>query len=197
MDLNLPDFYRSLANINPRAAYFLLRQGNWIKQTYRITFAFTSGAPDVNYAAYLDEPMGEDFLVLDMRSTVRRPNAFAGSVFKAQSDVANAQNSGIDVLLRTQGGNPGAQYVINGSATPLELVAPPIASATVSTQMCGWVLGHMQTVKAEFILRRTLASDEIPTEVSIIFTGARLGCQMYNGMSVEQARQAIKAEWGI
>lgn len=195
MNIDLP-YLTALAKTNPRAAYFLAK-GDWVHQSYRITFSFTSGTPDVNYPAYLDEPMGEDFFVTDMRSTVRRPNAFAGSVFKAQSDVANAQNSGVDVMLRTQGGSPGQQYVINGSFTPLELVAPPIASSTSKPLVCGWVLTHMQTIKAEFILRRTLGDTEIPMDVSIIFTGMRLGCSMYNNMSVEQARTLIAEKWGI
>ncbi len=182
----------SLAKSNPRVAYWIAR-GDWIAQSYRITISFTSGAADVPYSAYLDEPIGSDFFVTDMRSTVRRPNAFAGSVFKAQSDVANAQNSGIDVQLRTQGGGLGDQYVINGSFTPLELVAPPIAGATQKPLLCGWTLVNMQTVKADFILRRTLADDEIPTEASIIFTGMRLSCSMFNGMSTEQARAALAA----
>lgn len=187
---------QALARTNPRAAYFLAKNG-WVPQRYRIRLSFTSGAADVNYPAYLDEPMGEDFFVSDIRSTVRRPNAFAGSVFKAQSDLANAANSGIDVILRTQGGTPGAQFVINGSFMPLELIAPPIGGATSSPLVCDWVLPHMQTIKAEFILTRTLASDEIPTEVTIAFSGSRLGCSMFNGMSIEAARAALNELWGV
>ncbi len=167
-------------------------------ESFRITLVTSSALTAGQVlSAYLDEPMGQDFFVTDMRSTVNRPLAFAGSIFKAQSDVFNSQNPNIDCRLTVQGGNPGAQYVINGNFTPLELLAPPIAGATASPVMCNFTLRHMQTVKAEFVFNRALGEGENPTSVSIIFKGWRLGCSMYNGLSTQQARAALHEEYGI
>lgn len=175
----------------------MLAKGQAVVQTYRMTIEFASAlvAGQVN-SAFLSEPMGEDFFINDIRSTINRPLAFAGSIFKAQSDVFNSQNSGLTVRLSVTGGTPGGHYVIQDDFTPLELVAPPATSPT-SPLVCNFMLGNMQTIKGEFTWNRTLADDENPTRVTIIFKGWRLGCQMYLGLDVVRAREMLAKEFGI
>lgn len=189
-------FLGEIAATDPRAACVLAR-GNTVIQEYRMTIEFSASlvAGQVN-SVYLNEPMGDDFFVTDVRSTVNRPLAFAGSIFKGQADVFNSQNSNIDVKLTVQGGLPGAGYVIQDAFTPLELVAPPATSPT-SPILCNFMLGTTQTIKGEFVWNRAMADDENPTRVTIVFKGWRLGCTMYLGLTVPQAREALRVEFGI
>ncbi len=189
-------FLGELAATDPRAAC-VLAKGNAVQQSYRMTLEFNAAlvAGQVN-SAFLDEPMGQDFFITDVRSTIVRPLAFAGSIFKAQSDVFNSQNSGIDVRLTVQGGTPGAGYVINDNFTPLELMAPPATSPT-SPMLCNFMLGNMQTIKGEFTWNRAMADDENPTRVTIVFKGWRMSCALYLGLDVVRARAMLKAEYGI
>ncbi len=191
------NFIAQIAVTDPRSACLLAR-GNAVLQSYRIQVEFNDTITQGTLAsAFLDAPLGEDFFVTDVRSTINRPLAFAGSIFKAQADVNNAMNPGLDVKLTVQGGNPGAAYVINQNFTPIELIAPPIASSTASPILCNFTLTASQTVKGEFSWRRVLATDENPTIVTIIFKGWTFGCSMYAGLNIMQAREMLKKEFGI
>jgi hypothetical protein len=186
-----------LAEINPRAA-LAMAYGQAVPGLYRATLVTSASlvAGQV-YSADLDEPIGDDFFVTDVRSTVNRPLAFAGSIWKAQSDVYNAQNPNIDVRMQVKGGLSGQGYVINANFTPLELIAPPIAGNTSSPMLCNFLLGTMQTVTCEFVFNRAPADDENPTRVTISFKGWRVGCTAYLGLSIPQAREKLREQFGI
>lgn len=192
--MQLCDLARSLLTVHPQVSYFLLT-GNPIPQSYPIWVEFVTGAADRLQTGQLASVMGDDFYVQDIRSQVWRPAAFAGSIFKAQSDVYNAQNTNLSARLRVEGGGMGQQYVVNGDFSPLELIAPPISGPTVS-DACGqgFVLTYGQTMKLDVAVKRTLAADELPMRVWVQLRGWRLGCMNFNNMSPGEARsKAVEA----
>jgi len=190
MSFDVIQAVRSCSQRNPQLAY-QLALGKPVPQQYSLQVEFNNGAPDTILTAQLDTPLGDDLYIFDMRSTVTRPQAFAGSIFKAQSDVFNSQNSGITVRLQVLGGGPGNQYVLNSTQTPLELVAPPVASATTAALTPQeWVLTWGQTIRADFVLGRSYVG-ETPVRVAIVLNGWRLGCQNYDNIAVDIARTKV------
>lgn len=161
---------------------------------HTLKFNFTTGNADKPLQGTFPTTLGEDFFVVDIRSTVRRPLYAAGSIYKAQSDYFNALSSGVD-LVKTEvvGGTPGRKYVINDDQCALELIAPN-ANGQGRSVVCGMdaVLDYSQTVKAMAVLTRELAADELPMEVQIAFLGWSLGCQGYFKMPRHEALGALK-----
>lgn len=158
-----------------------------------LKFNFVTGEKDKPVQGTFPTTLGEDFCVVDIRSTVRRPLYAAGSIFKPQSDFYNALSSGVD-LVKTEvvGGTPGRKYIINDDQCALEMVAPN-ANGQGRSVICGLdaVLDYSQTIKSQAVLTRELAGDEIPIEVQVAFLGWSLGCQGYfmqRGSAIDQLR---------
>jgi hypothetical protein len=118
-----------------------------------------------------------DLWVRKITYTVRRPNAFAGSIFKAQSDHFNALNPNVDfnLLIRSY-----FEYVIASDPTPLETIG------MVFECVCpiGFVLGCAASIEATFTLLRALAEDEIPYNVCIVFHTITLPRQYNIGLDL-------------
>jgi hypothetical protein len=125
-----------------------------------ICASFTSTEPKT-IPAQFGSLITRDLWVRKITYTVRRPNAFAGSIFKAQSDVNNRLNPNVDFRLTVKS---FTDYVIASEPTPLETIE------LVFECVCpiGFVLGCAATIEADFTLRRALAADEIPYEVCIV-----------------------------
>ena len=159
-----------------------------------LKFNFTTGDVDKPLQGTFPTTLGEDFYVVDIRSTVRRPLYAAGSLYKAQSDYFNALSPGVD-LVKTEvvGGTPGRKYIINDDQCALELIAPN-ANAQGKSIICGMdaVLDYTQTIKAMAVLTRPYAADELPLEVQIGFLGWSLGCQGYFKMPQAEALSALR-----
>lgn len=135
----------------PRLAYWLCRAER-IWTMYQLVATWVTGAqnqPPISTS--LPKPIGCDFYVRDMAFTIRRPNAFKGSVFKAQSDAENMFDSGINVRLTVDG---CPKYTITDDAMPIELVARP---ATLADSCCiSFPLTATQVLRAIFTLSRNL-----------------------------------------
>jgi len=176
------DYARRLAPTNPLLAYQLVQvaKRNRLLGSYDLSYRFTSGVVDAPAQATFPTTLGEDFFVVDIRSTVQRPNAFAGSIFKAQSDFYNAMQSGIYVKLQVVGGPPGSKYIINDNFTPLEVIAPN-ANGQGKSVICGMdaTLLYSQTVRADLTLRRAYPESELPLDMTIAFLGWSLQCCDY------------------
>jgi hypothetical protein len=117
--------------------------------------------------------------------TVRRPNAFAGSIFKAQSDHFNKLNPNVDFTLIVRS---YFDYVISPDPTPLENIE------MVFECVCpiGFVIGCAATIEADFTLRRALAADEIPYEVCITLHAITLPRRYDIGLQVAVAALAAQ-----
>jgi len=148
-----------------------------------ICATFTSTEPKT-IPAQFGTLITRDLWIRKITYTVRRPNAFAGSIFKAQSDVNNALNPNVDFRLTVKS---FTDYVIASEPTPLETLQ------LVFECVCpiGFVLGCAATIEADFTLRRTLAAEEIPYEVCIVFWAITLP-RSYN-ISLEVAIAALAA----
>lgn len=114
-----------------------------------------------------------DLWIRKITYTVRRPLAFANSIFKAQSDHSNKLNPNIDFTFRVQ--STFGDFVFTADPTPIETIED------VFECVCpiGFVIPALAVIKAEFFLRRDLAPDEIPTEVCIVLHGVQLA-RRYN-----------------
>lgn len=108
-----------------------------------------------------------DVLVRKVVTTVERPNAFAGNIFKAQSDHFNSLNPNIHVQLEI---DSWCKYVISSDFTPLQNL--PIAFECCCPQP--FVLTCNATIIGRFINRRVFFPGELPTEAIISFHVIRL-----------------------
>lgn len=180
-----------IASVNRRLAYYLATCDHVVRpHIYTIRAQFTTAEPDKPVSGTLDfgGPC-DDFWVTDLVYQIRRPMAYPCNILKAQSDVNNAINPGIDMSLSIDGGSCG-DLMITVKKIPIELVARP-ASLPADDGCCDWLQGfvihYCETVTAEFVLRRTLCPEELPTEVILAFKGYRLGCTNWNNLTISQA----------
>jgi hypothetical protein len=120
--------------------------------------------------------------------TVKRPNAFAGNIFKAQSDYFNSLNPNIDFQLTIKS---YCQYVIAPDFTPLENIEQVFECVCPA----GFVLGCSTNILAEFVNTRDFANDEIPTIVAVTLHAMRLPT-LWGQCGFDDAVAALK-EFGL
>lgn len=187
---------REVAQSDPRLAYQLAQVRSRLLGYHTVQIDFATGITETPVDGAFPTTLGEDFYVVDIRSTVQRPNAFAGNIFKAQSDVFNAQQSGIWVQLQVVGGTPGNKYLINEYLMPLEMIAPPISGSACSA-ICGThaVLRYTQNVRIGAVLRRAYPENELPLIMAVTFIGWSLGCTNYE--SAITAKEAMSQLAGM
>lgn len=146
--------------------------GGW--ELINVAATWTSTAANQNVPGELSGLVETDLWVRSVKYTVQRPNAFAGSILKAQSDQNNKLNPNINVQLTI---NSYCQYLISPDYTPLENV--------VETFFCecpvGLVLSCGASIQAAFTNLRALATDENPTIATITLSGTRLPPGVYGG----------------
>lgn len=193
-----PQWLGEVALVDPRLAYTLLRipglvtangcinDGGW--EIINLVGRFESGAAGTVVEGKLQNLLDTDLWVRKVTYTVRRPNAFAGNIFKAQSDWFNRQNPNIDFTLVI---DSFCRYLISPGPTPLENIE------AVFECICraGLVLRCHMGMLATFVLNRALAADEIPTEAIISFHGVALPTGIYGACTNEIAIAALR-EYG-
>jgi hypothetical protein len=166
-----------IAAMDPVVALALIQSPNKQPQVYTLRAQFITGAIDEQTSASTGDDNGfcSDFLILSARYQVRRANAFAGSIFKAQSDVANALNSGIDATIKIEGQCPN--FFFNDEPIPLEMLfdAPGVPDSSTGFPY-GFVAPKCGRIKAEMTNRIPFAFDSGPVEVFMSFRGISLGC---------------------
>ena len=177
---NPRDIARRIASTDPVLAYWLVQAERRLPGYYSLNWTIVTGTTEKPLEQSFKSNLGEDFFVLDIRSTVSRPNFAAGSLFKAQSDYFNALSPGMKIRAQVVGGQPGQKYVFNDYYTSLETFAPN-ANGQGKSIVCGLdaVLSYSQNVKADLILTREYTNDELPAYVEVTFVGWSLGCQGY------------------
>jgi hypothetical protein len=187
-----------VARCDPQLAHALIRPDllgwgepscGWGWEIINLTGRFVDTTADQpNVIGQLNGIVEADLWVRKVTYTVRRPNAFPGNIFKAQSDYFNSQNPNIDFTLTVKS---YCRYVISDTFTPLENIEQTFECVCP----VGFVLGCSSQMTAQFINRRALAVDENPTEAIISFHAIRLPTR-YDSCSIEKAVQALQ-EQGI
>lgn len=194
-----PQWLGEIAPIDPRLAYTLLRAPGLVSpngyinesigwEIINIAGRFESDAAGVPVQAQLTNFLNSDLWVRRVTYTVRRPNAFAGNIFKAQSDYFNKLNPNIDFTLLI---NSYCRILISPGPTPLENIEMVFECVCPA----GIVLRCSTSLLATFTINRALAPDEIPTEAIISLHGTVLPNGIYGACTNEFAIAALR-EWG-
>lgn len=157
--------------------------GGW--EMINLVGRWTSTAADQNVKGQINGIVTSDMWVREVTYTVRRPNAFQGNVFKAQSDYYNMLNPNIDFQLTI---NSYCRYLISPEFTPLENIKTVFSR--VST--LGLVLRCSANINANFINLREFETDENPTEAIITMHGVRLPVEYYGQCNAEQSRAMLR-----
>jgi len=171
------DMIRSIAMLNPRLAYLLVRGNQLVPRAYNIEVTFEDTAADEELTGALYERMFQDAWIRDLRYTIRRPDAFAGNIAKWQSDNYAALESYIDVFVRIEGID---KYKITNSFTPLESIASHTNGAPGANVLGNaWVVTRDQNIYVDFKTKRTLLEDEVPYTVIMTIHMLELsGCSL-------------------
>jgi hypothetical protein len=127
-----------------------------------------------------------DLWLRSIKHTVQRPNAFAGSILKAQSDYYNSLNPNINLQLII---NSYCNYLISPDFTPLENLGERFESDCPA----GLVLKCGATIEANYTNLRALAADENPTIATVTLSLIRLPPGLYQSCNHTQAVQLLKS----
>lgn len=189
-----PLWLGTIGMLDPNLAVTLLQCGKVAPDGYvdaggwemiNLVGRWTSTAADQNVKGQINGMVTSDMWIRKVMYTVRRPNAFAGNVFKAQSDYYNAKNPNIDFQLTI---NSYCRYLISPEFSPLE----NIEMAFECVCPVGLVLRCSANINAYFINLREFATDENPTEAIITMHGTRLPMEYYGQCNAEQSRALLR-----
>ena len=184
-----------VACYDARLAYTLLQSGagaggyvdvgGW--ETITLLGRWEAGAANQTVNGQQLGNIDADLWVRKVVHTVRRPNAFAGSIFKAQSDWFNAKNPNIDFTLLIQS---YCRYLIAPQPTPLE----NIELAFECVCPAGLVLKCGTNIVATFTNLRAFSSDngEVPTEAAITLHVTRLPRGVYESCDLGKAQETLR-----
>lgn len=187
-----------IAQVDPRLAYVLVKSGQLAPGGYvdtggweiiNLKGVFESSEANQSVKGQLFGIVEADLWVRRVTYTVRRPLAFAGNIFKAQSDYFNKLNPNIDFTLLINSYN---RYVISPQETPLE----NIETVFEAVAPAGLILRSAANIVATFSNTRALTTGkdgEVPTEAIISLHATRLPTGMYGScdhdMSVALLRE--------
>lgn len=171
------DMIRSIAMLNPRLAFMLVRGNQLVPRAYNIEVTFEDTAKDQILNGALYERMFQDAWIRDLRYTIRRPALFAGNIFKWQSDYYAALESYIDVFIRIEGQD---KYRITNSYSPLESVMTHVKGAPGANVLGNaWVITRDQNFYIDFRTQRELLQDEVPYTIIVTLHVLELsGCDL-------------------
>lgn len=145
--------------------------GGW--ELINVAATWSSGTANQNVPGQVNGLVETDLWINSVKYTVQRPNAFAGSIFKAQSDENNKKNPNINVQIII---NSYCRYFISTDYTPLENTVEQFSCSCPA----GIVLSCAANIQSAFTNLRALAADEIPTIATITMSGTRLPRGLYN-----------------
>ena len=199
MPINYMQQLDEIAAVNPRLAVALLRSNPQLPQVYSLTVEFTSGAPDVPVSAQFDSPVTEDFWVYKTEFQVQQPEAFPGSIFRAQQQYYNALNPNIMASFTVSGG-VGLPWLFSSAPLPVEALASPMTGPGGEGRYgccSNFVMFFPQTLKGTFWFSRQYDVAEVPTVLTITFAGLTLGCKNYGGLTIKQAQEILRSEYAV
>lgn len=165
-----------LADHDPQLAASFLRPDligwgepscGWGWEIINLAATFTALTADQTLPAQMNGVVEADLWIRKVVYTVQRPNAFAGNIFKAQSDYFNRLNPNINFTMSVKS---YCRYLISEDAMPLENIEQ------VFECVCpvGFVLGCSSQIAMQFTNLRALATDENPTTATVSLHGTRL-----------------------
>lgn len=129
-----------------------------------------------------------DLWLRSIKHTVQRPNAFAGSILKAQSDYYNALNPNINLQLIIN--SSPCNYLISPDYTPLENLGERFECDCPA----GMVLACGASIQANYTNLRALAADENPTIATVTLSTIRLPPGLYGSCDYTRAVQILKSK---
>ena len=189
------DWLGDVACFDAKLAYTLLQSGKaaggyidvggW--ETITLLGRWESGAANITVRGQQLGTIDAELWVRKVSYTVRRPNAFAGSIFKAQSDYFNAKNPNIDFTLLI---NSYCRYLIAPQPTPLE----NIELAFECSCPAGLVLKCGANIVSSFTNLRAFSSSngEIPVEAAITLHVTRLPRGVYDACDLGHVQEELR-----
>lgn len=153
---------QKVAQFNPILALARARRVPFAPWILPLTATFTSNDPVVIPSSTLANGQGrvDQITIVDsVRYTVDQPNAFAGSIFKAQSDYFFAQQSGLQCKIDVDG---APRYGVVPFFTPLKDALEFIGRKWPQ----GWVLTYNQSIRMAFQITTPLPSVPVTVTVS-------------------------------
>ena len=141
------DLVRSVAMINPRLAYLLVRGHQLTPKSYGLGVSFPAANEGQHLTASFQERLYQDAWILDFKYTIRRKNAFTGNIFKEQSDYYCVKQPYLNVNIRIDGED---KYQITDDYQPLETLCN---DANVFGK--AWVISRDQNLIVDFILSKS------------------------------------------
>lgn len=190
-----------IAQVDPKLAYTLLQSGR-VGQSGGLTpggYVDTGGWEIINLKASFpeDAPPGTvalaqlsgiveaDLWVRRVTYTVRRPEAFAGNIFKSQADYYNSLNPNIDFTLIIKSYN---RYVVSPEPTPLE----NISTVFEAVAPAGLVLRTASSMSATFTNMRSFDGEGADINAVISFHATRLPTGIYGAADAEMAAALLR-----
>ncbi len=153
------DLVRSIAMINPRLAYMLVRGHQLVPRAYNIVGTFQAVTDGQTIQGALQERMYQDAWIREFRYTIKRKDFINGNAYKGQSDYFNMKMPYINVDFRIHGED---KYQLTNEFTPLENVCN---DASIFGN--AWVITRDQNLQVQFTNTRTFAGTEVPYEVTL------------------------------
>ena len=186
---NQPGFLGMVARCDPQLANAIIRPDligwgepscGWGWEILNVVARFTDGAANQNIPYQLAEGIVEtDLWIRKITYTVQRPNAFPGSIFKAQSDYFNRLNPNINFTMTVKS---YCRYVISPTFTPLENIEQQFECVCP----IGFVLGCSSQFSGTMTNLRPFEAGENPTIATITFHAVRLPTR-YDSCGVNEA----------
>ena len=167
------DLIRSVAMINPRLAYMLVRGHQLTPKSYSLGVSFPAHNEGQKLTASFQERLFQDAWIRDFRYTIRRKNAFTGNIGKWESDFYCVKQPYLNVYVRIDGED---KYEITNNYQPIETLCN---DANVFGN--AWVITRDQNLIVDFVLTRTLidniGNSEVPYDVTMVINTYQLsGC---------------------
>lgn len=173
---------QKIAQFNPVLALARARRVPFAPWELPLAATFTD--PDVTVLPSVAMANGQGridqiTIVDSVRYTIDQPTAFAGSIFKAQSDYYFALQSGIQVTMDVDG---APRYGVVPFFTPIKDAIEMLGEKWPQ----GWVLTYNQSIRMAF--QSTIPLPSLPTTVTVTFRMWQgVGAEWLVNMTIPQA----------
>jgi hypothetical protein len=190
--MNVRDLAVLAAYEDPRLAFWLLKSDRKLKE-FSMFFEFNDGVAGRFVEKELNQKNWCDYFVIDMSYTVRRPNAFDDSPFKAPSDAAFVQVPYMSIDLEVQS---CPDFQITDESTAIELAARP-ANVPIIARRKMFPLLNNDNLRARITLDTDFAESVLPIQVHFMTLGYLLSCRQYNQLTVADSIKLLRSEYNI
>lgn len=198
--LSLPKWIQQAFRKDARWGYMAYRLEEEVPQVFTYSGEFTSTSDNQSpIVLEPDQAIPADMYIQQLGYDVMRPNFAPGSVFAAESNLANAQQPGIKILMEVGGGFLGDQYNINIGLSNIQMVIPNVRQLWQAN--CPWPgkwhMTYSQQLVVNCFLNRDLGETEVPYQIEISLFAKRPNCAGWGRMTVQDVTQRMADEWGV